>query len=172
VRPEWPQTPPESTWGGSTNGILPGQTPVEGWDAFVVKLAASSGVSPTVNDGGVVNNASFVPSPAPVAPGSIAAVFGSNLNDGPTVLFSSFGPDGKLVTSLGGASVTINNVPAPIFYSTPGQLGIQIPFELEHFHTWYIELGIRARFQPCPGPVWPQGFKPLRVRRWRPLRAI
>jgi uncharacterized protein (TIGR03437 family) len=86
--------------------------------------------APVVFEGGVVNNGSFAPSPAPVAPGSIAAVFGSNLNDGSSVLFSRFGPDGKLVTSLGGASATINSIPAPMFYSTPGQLGVQIPFEV------------------------------------------
>jgi uncharacterized protein (TIGR03437 family) len=83
-----------------------------------------------VNDGGVVNNASFAPNPVPVAPGSIAAVFGANLNDGSSVQFSSYGSDGKLVTTLGGASVTINNIPAAMFYSFPGQLGVQIPFEL------------------------------------------
>ncbi len=88
------------------------------------------GATPAVFDGGVVNNASFAPSPAPVAPGSIVAVFGSNQNDGSTVLFSNFGADGKLLTSLGGTSVSVNNIPAPMFYSTPGQLGIQIPFEL------------------------------------------
>ena len=84
---------------------------------------------PAVNEGGVVNNASFAPSPAAVAPGSIVAIFGTDLNDGSTVNFSSFGSDGRLVTTLGGASVTINGIPAPLFYSTPTQLGIQIPFE-------------------------------------------
>ena len=81
-----------------------------------------------------MNNASFALHPAPLAPGSIAAVFGTNLNDGTNVLSSSFGPDGKLVTTLGGASVTVNDIPAPMFYSLHGgefdQLGIQIPFEL------------------------------------------
>lgn len=86
--------------------------------------------APAVFPGGVVNNGSFAPSPAPVAPGSIAAVFGTNLNDGSTVLSSSFGPNGRLVTTLGGASVTLNGIAAPMFYSTPGQLGIQIPFEM------------------------------------------
>ncbi len=86
--------------------------------------------APTVNALGVVNNASFVVGSNPVAPGSIAAVFGANMNDGTNVLFSSFGPDGKLVTTLAGTQVTINGSPVPIFYSTPGQLGIQIPFDL------------------------------------------
>ncbi|MBI4480630.1 MAG: VCBS repeat-containing protein [Acidobacteria bacterium] len=91
----------------------------------------STGIpGPTVFDGGVVNHASFAPNPAPVAPGSIAAVFGTDLNDGSTKAAASFGADGKLGTVLGGASVTVNNTPTPMFYSTPSQLGIQIPFEL------------------------------------------
>jgi uncharacterized protein (TIGR03437 family) len=99
-------------------------------NSFGMDFAAKIGFGPVVFDGGVVNNASFAPSPAPVAPGSMAAVFGTSLNDGSMVLFSSFDKNGKLLTTLGGASVTVNGVPAPMFYSTPGQLGFQIPFEL------------------------------------------
>ena len=99
-------------------------------NTFGMDFAAKIGFGPAVFDGGVVNNASFAPSPAPVAPGSIAAVFGTGLNDGSMVLFSSFDKEGKLLTTLGGASVTVNGVPAPMFYSTPGQLGFQVPFEL------------------------------------------
>ena len=99
-------------------------------NTFGMNFAAKIGFGPAVFDGGVVNNASFAPSPAPVAPGSIAAVFGTGLNDGSMVLFSSFDKEGKLATTLGGASVSINGVPAPMFYSTPGQLGFQVPFEL------------------------------------------
>jgi len=110
---------------GNGPGYFPGQTSSAG-DMFAAKIA----FGPVLFDGGVVNNASFAKSPAPVAPGSIAAVFGTGLNDGSTVLFSSFGSNGKLATTLGGASVTVNNILAPMFYSTPGQLGIQIPFEL------------------------------------------
>ncbi len=99
-------------------------------NSFAMDFAAKIGFGPAVFDGGVVNNASFAPSPAPLAPGSIAAVFGTGLNDGSMVLFSSFDKEGKLATTLGGASVTVNGVPAPMFYSTPGQLGFQVPFEL------------------------------------------
>jgi uncharacterized protein (TIGR03437 family) len=95
-------------------------------DFFVFKIPHP----PDVSQGGVVNNGSFAPSPAPLAPGSIAAVFGTNLNDGTNVLGSSFGSNGRLTTTLGGTSVTVNNTPAPLFYSTPGQLGIQIPFDV------------------------------------------
>jgi uncharacterized protein (TIGR03437 family) len=85
---------------------------------------------PVVFEGGVVNNASYAPSPEPVAPGSIAAVFGDKLNGGSVIHSSDIGPDGKLPTTLGGASARVNNIAAPVFYSTLGQLGIQVPFEL------------------------------------------
>jgi uncharacterized protein (TIGR03437 family) len=100
-------------------------------DPFLYKYSPPAPGGPVVLDGGIVNNASFATSPAPVAPGSIAAIFGTGLNDGSQVLFSSFGPDGTLVTTLGGASVTVGNIQAPMFYSTSGQLGIQIPVELD-----------------------------------------
>jgi uncharacterized protein (TIGR03437 family) len=91
---------------------------------------AESSLLPAINALGVVNNASFAAGSSPLPPGAIAAVFGSNLNNGSKVLFSSFGPDGKLVTTLGGAQVAINGIAVPIFYSTPAQLGIQIPTDL------------------------------------------
>jgi len=97
-----------------------------GKDIFLFKIQNP----PNVGEAGVVNNGSFAPSPAPLAPGSIAAVFGTNLNDGTFVLGSSFGANGRLATTLGGSSATVNNIPAPMFYATPDQLGIQIPYEV------------------------------------------
>lgn len=92
-----------------------------------------SGPAPAVPDDGIVNNGSFALHPAPLAPGSIAAIFGANLNDGTPACGTAFeGEPGnlKLLTSICGASVTVNGIAAPMFYAQPGQLGIQIPFEL------------------------------------------
>ena len=89
-----------------------------------------AGLEPFINEGGIVNNASFVPGTTPLAPGAIVAIFGSNLNDGSSNSFSSFGCDDKLLTMLGGASVTFNGIPAPIFSSFQSQLNVQIPFDL------------------------------------------
>lgn len=100
-------------------------------DPFLYKYSPPAPGGPVISEGAIVNNASFATSPAPVAPGSIAAIFGTGLNDGSQVLFSSFGPDGLLVTTLGSASVTVGGISAPMFYSTSGQLGIQIPVELD-----------------------------------------
>jgi uncharacterized protein (TIGR03437 family) len=85
---------------------------------------------PTVNTNGTVNNASFAAGTNAIPPGTIAAIFGSNLNDGSSDPFSAFGSDGKLITTLGGASVTFNNIAAPIFSSFPSQLNVEVPMEL------------------------------------------
>ncbi|MBI2817905.1 MAG: hypothetical protein HYX72_13300 [Acidobacteria bacterium] len=93
--------------------------------------AASSGPAPAVAANGTVNNASFAAGTNPLAPGTIAAIFGINLNDGSSnPSQAGFGPDGKLPNSLGGASVTFNGVPAPVFSSFAGQLNVMVPFEM------------------------------------------
>jgi uncharacterized protein (TIGR03437 family) len=87
---------------------------------------------PQINSGGVVNNASYALQSSSVAPGSIAALFGTNLTNGtsclPPACNQSFS-NGKLNTTMAGAQVTVNGTPVPIFYAVPTQLGIQIPFE-------------------------------------------
>jgi len=92
--------------------------------------AITTGPAPSVNDNGTVNNASFAPGTTALAPGTIAAIFGSDLNDGSQNQFNSFGSDGKLQTALGGATVTLNGIAAPIFNSFPGQITVEIPVEL------------------------------------------
>jgi len=88
---------------------------------------------PSINSGGVVNNASYALAGTSVAPGTIAAVFGTNLTDGtsctPPSCFPGF-EDGRLKTTMAGASVAINGIPSPLFYATPNQIGVQIPTEL------------------------------------------
>ncbi len=119
-----------------TLGPAPGITtvtataePLAGSPITFTATAIGSGPPPAISEGSTVNNASFALHPAPLAPGSIAAIFGTNLNDGLEIP-SSFFDNGKLSTMPGGASVTVNGIPAPLFYSFPTQLGIQIPREL------------------------------------------
>ena len=96
-------------------------------------LAQQPPAAPAVNSNGIVNNATFAGGAA-LAPGSIAAIFGTNLTDGSSCLPPSCNPafrsNGTLNTAMAGAQVTVNGTPAPIFYATPLQLGIQIPTEL------------------------------------------
>ena len=90
----------------------------------------ASGPTPSISDGGVVNIASTAPEPAPVAPGALVAINGVNLTDGSQNPAAGIGADGKLLTTLGGASVAINGIAAPIVFALPGQLGVQVPYEL------------------------------------------
>src|SRR5258708_5275382 len=76
---------------------------------------------PVVN--AVVNNANYASS-APVAPGSVAAIFGPYLSLKTNIIFS--GP----VATLGGTRVEINGIVAPIFGTTPAQVNVEIPWEL------------------------------------------
>ena len=110
-------------------------------DAVLVKVLPP----PVTFDNSVVSTASFIPAPAPVAPGSIATVFGVYVNDGSLVGSSAFGPEGRLVTRLGEASVTLNGIPAPMLFSFPGQLAIQIPYELEGQSTATLQVTVAGQ---------------------------
>jgi uncharacterized protein (TIGR03437 family) len=86
--------------------------------------------APSVSANGTVNNASFAPGTNPLAPGTIAAIYGTNLNNGSQFTDSAFGIDGRLLTTLGGAGVKFNGFAAPLLSSFPGQLNVQVPEEL------------------------------------------
>lgn len=77
-----------------------------------------------VSAGGVVNAASYT---TPVAPGSIAAIFGNFLLAAP-VSTNSF----PIPTVLGGLSFQFSGAPSPpLFYAGLGQVNAQVPWELD-----------------------------------------
>ena len=96
-----------------------------------VPVTLTVGSLPSIGTGGVVNNASYAA--GGLAPSAIAAVFGNNLTDGtsclPPACVAVF-QGGRLSTTMAGVQVSVNGIAAPIFYATPGQLGIQIPNEV------------------------------------------
>ena len=97
---------------------------------------------PSINSNGIVDAASFVTGRA-VAPGSWIAIYGSNLSDGTDVPYSNCpacspvnqplplglrDPQGSAVAfsfDAGG-----NSWPGRFFYASPGQLNVQVPWEL------------------------------------------
>jgi len=98
------------------------------------QLGAASLNAPAVLTGGVLNNASYNLAGTTVAPGSIAAVFGSDMTNGAVCLYTQgCNPrfdGGKMRSTMAGTTATVNGIPAPIFYTLPGQIGIQIPVEI------------------------------------------
>ncbi len=95
--------------------------------ALVVPAMAQA---PSVNNGGVVNAASFAPGQA-VTPGSLIAIFGSNLASGLSQASSV-----PLSTSLGNVqSVSFGDIPAPLIFVSGGQVNAQLPWEVANSGT-------------------------------------
>ncbi len=80
--------------------------------------------APYIDFNGVLDNAVFTPRDT-VTPGDIMLIKGEQLSFSPF----TFGPAPPLVTQLGGASITVSGRPAPLYYSSYGQLAFQLPVE-------------------------------------------
>ena len=96
-------------------------------------------VSPDAN--GILNSASFSTDPqsracgvvlpqAPLAPGAIVSIFGENLGNTTEAADSL-----PLPTQLGGVRVKFGGHFAPIFYASPTQINVQVPFEVTGYST-------------------------------------
>lgn len=83
--------------------------------------------APLFSSNNVTNGASFLP--GPVTPGEIVSIFGLNLGPEEGVL-GGLDQSGRVVTLLGGVSVTFNGVPASIFFASSGQINVQVPVEM------------------------------------------
>jgi uncharacterized protein (TIGR03437 family) len=82
---------------------------------------SGSGVflSPT----GIVNTASFAPFTAGIAPGDFISLFGTNLAPDKQTAYTVPFP-----TKLDGVQVTINGLPAPVQFVSPGQISAIVPY--------------------------------------------
>jgi uncharacterized protein (TIGR03437 family) len=92
---------------------------------FFLVLNGAAAHRPMVYAGGIVNSASFAPAGTPgsaVAPGSLVSIFGTNLAN--VTMSADRTP---LPLALGGTSVTVDGIPAPLLYVSPGQINAQIP---------------------------------------------
>jgi uncharacterized protein (TIGR03437 family) len=80
--------------------------------------------TPQIFDGGTVNGVTYA-SGQPVSPGSIASIFGSGLAASLAQADSI-----PLSATLEDVSVTMNGVAAPIFFVSPGQINVQVPWNV------------------------------------------
>jgi uncharacterized protein (TIGR03437 family) len=86
-----------------------------------VPVTLTVGASSAISIAAVANAASFK---AGFAPGMVMSVFGSQLASS-TQTASTL----PLPLTMAGVSVTINGVSAPLYFVSPGQLNVQIPYE-------------------------------------------
>src|ERR1035438_1233401 len=92
---------------------------------FLILMAiGAANAQPAINI--VANAAADAVSTGNVARGELISIYGTNLA---TTLGSSFTPTSP-VLSLGGASVMIGGLAAPITYASPTELDVQVPFEI------------------------------------------
>jgi minor extracellular serine protease Vpr len=93
-----------------------------------VTFQATGQLQPTITPGGVVTAGTF--SQQPPAPGSYISIFGSFLANGIAVYGTPYLP-----VSLAQVSVSFDNpnvsVPGHIVFVSPGQVNVQIPWELQ-----------------------------------------
>jgi uncharacterized protein (TIGR03437 family) len=89
--------------------------------------AAFSGTGGYLNPVGVANAASYQPITASLAPGELIVLTGSGLYTGSGV---NVAPAGAFPSTLGGVSVTIDSIPAPIYYVSSGQIAVVAPYGL------------------------------------------
>ena len=89
-------------------------------------------VAPVLAANGVLHN--FYPQVgAPLAPGTIVEIFGSAM--AATTQSANTTP---LPTSIGGTSVVIGGLQAPLFFVSPGQINAQIPNELVQGNSYDV----------------------------------
>jgi uncharacterized protein (TIGR03437 family) len=116
--------------GFATNALLSFPRGILVDSSFKVYIADTSNnvlrelvpVAPAISAGGVVNAASFT---AHLSPGALASVFGSNFTGAGLQATAPL----PLPRSLGGVSVLVNGVAAPVLYANSDQVNFQIPWE-------------------------------------------
>ncbi len=95
---------------------------------LLAALSSALAQTPALPANSVVNGASFRPvteANGAIAPGTIVAIFGTNLASETQVALSV-----PLSTTLGQTSVTFGGTAAPLFFVSATQINAQVPFEV------------------------------------------
>ena len=95
---------------------------------YVLSPVPLVGNKPLFVSSGLVDGAST--QPGAVTPGKIVVLYGSRL--GPAALTgAAIGGDGKIATDTGGTQVLFDGVPAPILYTSAGQVAAVVPYAVD-----------------------------------------
>lgn len=129
---------------------------ITGLTFSLVTVLSTSGwaQAPQFTAADVVNAASYA---QPISPGSVIAIFGNNLASK-----TEAAQEGPLPTVLGGTSVTINGVKAPLFYVSPRQINLQAPSSVPtvlgmYSLTTVVVTTISGSSSPIQVPVYATG---------------
>src|ERR1035437_8735071 len=89
---------------------------------FGAQTPALAGTGVFLNPLGVVNAANSAPAGNPISPGEFVTLYGTGLAKSNQTAAPPY------PSSLNGVSVLINNKPAPLYFVSPGQLNVLVPF--------------------------------------------
>ncbi len=87
---------------------------------------------PVINPNAVVSPYNPVVG-APLTPGAIVSIYGSNLASQTTQPSTI-----PLPTAVNGTSVLIGGIASPLFYVSPGQINVQVPFQLNPANQYQV----------------------------------
>lgn len=114
---------------GSYSGAITLTAPGATNSPQTITVALSiTAASPTIAVTSVTNAASS--SPGAISPGEIIAIKGSGLGPATGVSFSVDPSTGMVDTSLAGTMVLFGGIPAPILYTSAGQVNAIVPYEV------------------------------------------
>lgn len=96
--------------------------------AFLLTPVPLVGNRPLFVSSGMVDGAST--QGGAVTPGKIVVLYGSRIGT-PTLTSATLTNDGRISTSLGGTEVLFDGVPAPLLYSSSGQVAAVVPYAVD-----------------------------------------
>ena len=106
--------------------------------------ASFSGTGVYLNPIGVVNAASYQPITASLAPGELITLYGAGLS--PVTMTTSGGK--AFPATLGGVTVSIDSTPCPIYYVSPTQLAVIVPYEIANNQTGLADIQVTNNGTP------------------------
>ena len=117
---------------------------------FTATASAGNVPAPAVTS--VLNTAGFPKAPAVLSAGMIASVFGTNLSEAPSsgvaASFIQISYQYQLPTILAGAQVTFDGLAAPLFMVSPGQINLQVPYELAGYPSAQVVVTVAGIASP------------------------
>ena len=122
------------TWGAG--GEIFVSVGLQGEYSLTVGLQAPAYSGPGVflNPIGIVNSANFAPITNSAAPGEFVTLYGTNLSSG-----TLQAPSLPLSAMLGGVQATVNGRPAPLFFVSPTEISLIVPYATsESFATFQV----------------------------------
>jgi uncharacterized protein (TIGR03437 family) len=96
--------------------------------AYVLTPVPLVGNNPLFVSSGMVDGAST--QPGAVTPGKIVVLYGSRIGT-PALTMGTVGADGRVSSTLANTQVLFDGVPAPLLYSSAGQVAAVVPYEVD-----------------------------------------